>query len=520
MFKGNKKKSLEKFLKEFSIDGKTLSKLADLGVEKKEDMTYMTEEMITGSGFNPITQQKLREALDSFRGSSLNKGASLDSKSGGATPSPAPAKRGSAGSSSSASIPEDSARHAKTSGEAAGPAKKAKALFSYTAVKDSQLNMTEGDILTVINDNKKWWMVIQERTGKQGEVPSNYVEMMEPAYLDPDDISMPAVLRGDKPRSSSQSVGVSAGETFPDIPDEDEEAIYEPVDLPADDADWDGPEYADPDACLGKLDVKKTLPPRPNVRRTDLAKIVPKEASPLPEDTRHWSATDVLRWLIQDDLEDFKDVFYANGFEGPMLLTLSASSFKAGGFDAARCDILQISLNKLQNTTKPIYQARVLYTYDAKKKSQLSVEEGSIIDVLDDATLWWKAQDPITKAQGQVPSNYCEKIETDCAPAAEDFHTFPWFTDSDRRTSEDAVSRGGRIGTFVVRPSSSQKGDYTLTALGSNGIMNLKIQQRDSHYVLGQFSSRFGSIQELIKHHQSSEIKVTGKKALLLTSPP
>jgi hypothetical protein len=180
------------------------------------------------------------------------------------------------------------------------------------------------------------------------------------------------------------------------------------------------------------------LPPRPNVRRTDLAKIVPKEASPLPEDTRHWSATDVLRWLIQDDLEDFKDVFYANGFEGPMLLTLSASSFKAGGFDAARCDILQISLNKLQNTTKPIYQARVLYTYDAKKKSQLSVEEGSIvrcapfiqsprpcpgcfrppwfcsplstytrlgipqIDVLDDATLWWKAQDPITKAQGQV----------------------------------------------------------------------------------------------------------------------
>jgi hypothetical protein len=322
--------------------------------------------------------------------------------------------------------------------------------------------------------------------------------MMEPAYLDPDDISMPAAPRGDKPRSSSQSVGVSAGETFPDIPDEDEEAIYEPVDLPADDADWDGPEYADPDACLGKLDVKKALPPRPNMRRTDLAKIVPKEASPLPEDTRHWSATDVLRWLIQDDLEDFKDVFYANGFEGPMLLTLSASSFKAGGFDAARCDILQISLNKLQNTTKPIYQARVLYTYDAKKKSQLSVEEGSIvrcapfiqsprpcpgcfrppwfcsplstntrlgipqIDVLDDATLWWKAQDPITKAQGQVrlalvnnsccagrvrvgvcvqggagqsahircehvqvPSNYCEKIETDCAPAAEDFHTFP-----------------------------------------------------------------------------------------------
>jgi hypothetical protein len=39
----------------------------------------LPRQMITGSGFNPITQQKLREALDSFKGSSLNKGASLDS---------------------------------------------------------------------------------------------------------------------------------------------------------------------------------------------------------------------------------------------------------------------------------------------------------------------------------------------------------------------------------------------------------------------------------------------------------
>eukprot|EP00035_Acanthoeca_spectabilis_P007932 m.146476 g.146476 ORF g.146476 m.146476 type:complete len:487 (+) comp14146_c0_seq1:583-2043(+) len=486
MFKGKKNKTLEKFLKEFGIDGKTLGKLAELGVEKKEDMAYLTEEMITGSGFNPITQQKLREALSSYKGGSLVKGATL---------SPEPKS----GGGEAETLPTPSSPSVGT--------KKAKALYPYTAVKDSQLDMSEGDVLTVLDDNKKWWRVIQDRTGLEGEVPSNYLEMMEPQYLDADEIAPPTVSRGEKPRPVD-----------PDIPDEDEEAIYEPVDL-TDDPVGDH-DYADPDACLDRIDVKKAAPPRPNMRRTELAKAVPEKSQPLPEDTRHWDATDVLRWLVQENLEDFKDVFYANGFEGPMLLTLSSSSFKAGGFDPARCDVLQISLNKLQTSTKPLFQARVLYSYDAKKSSQLSVREGTIIDILDDSTLWWKAQDPETKEQGQVPSNYVEKLGTAAAPAVEDFHTFPWFMDSDRRAAEDAVARGGRIGTFVVRPSSSQKGDYTLTALGSNGIMNLKIQQRDSHYVLGQFSSRFDSIQELIKHHQSNEIKVTGKKALLLTSPP
>lgn len=197
-------------------------------------------------------------------------------------------------------------------------------------------------------------------------MPSNYLEMMEPQYLDADEIAPPTVSRGEKPRPVD-----------PDIPDEDEEAIYEPVDL-TDDPVGDH-DYADPDACLDRIDVKKAAPPRPNMRRTELAKAVPEKSQPLPEDTRHWDATDVLRWLVQENLEDFKDVFYANGFEGPMLLTLSSSSFKAGGFDPARCDVLQISLNKLQTTTKPLFQARVLYSYDAKKSSQLSVREGTIV---------------------------------------------------------------------------------------------------------------------------------------------
>lgn len=41
-----------------------------------------------------------------------------------------------------------------------------------------------------------------------------------------------------------------------------------------------------------------------------------------------WNTSEVLRWLKLSELDDFKDAFYANGFDGPKLLALNAMSFK------------------------------------------------------------------------------------------------------------------------------------------------------------------------------------------------
>ena len=54
-------------------------------------------------------------------------------------------------------------------------------------------------------------------------------------------------------------------------------------------------------------------------------------------DPRKWNSADVLRWLKDKDLEDFRDVFYANGFEGATLVGLSSSQFVAGGFKSVSC---------------------------------------------------------------------------------------------------------------------------------------------------------------------------------------
>eukprot|EP00041_Stephanoeca_diplocostata_P009787 m.152860 g.152860 ORF g.152860 m.152860 type:complete len:505 (-) comp17897_c0_seq1:268-1782(-) len=500
MFKGKKdgKKALQKFLKEYGLDG-CAKKMADLGVEKVGDLVYITEAMISAesNGFNPIQQQKLRSAIEASKdGSELGRAQSTHQ-----TPSTPPANK-------------TSGPHRKASGETGtsrtNSLPKARSLYDYTAQKDGQLDLKEDDIVSVVDSSNKWWDVIHSVSGVKGKVPSNYMELIDSGDTNSSDSrAMP-----------SSMPDVSSLGARPDLPDEEVEAIYEPVDhLRLEEGDDDEPEYEDPDA--GPMDAPpvgaRKPPPRPNMRRSESVKVVP-EAKALDDDPQNWNSPDVLRWLESKDLKDFCDVFYANGFEGPMLLTLSSSSFKAGGFDPARCAQLQIALDSLHGAAKAVAQARVLYDYDATKNSQLSIVEGEVLEILDESSAWWKARNSAGK-QGQVPSNYLEKIVNESAVAVIDSQKLddkPWFCDCDRTTAESKVRAKG-VGAYLVRPSQTSKGDHTLTAMGEGGIMNLKIQQRDSHFVLGQFSSKFTSIVELIDHHNKNEIKVTGKPSVVLT---
>ena len=45
---------------------------------------------------------------------------------------------------------------------------------------------------------------------------------------------------------------------------------------------------------------------------------------------REWNSGEVKRWLQENELDDFVEVFYANGFEGDKLMALSAAQFKVG----------------------------------------------------------------------------------------------------------------------------------------------------------------------------------------------
>eukprot|EP00048_Salpingoeca_helianthica_P000662 m.43185 g.43185 ORF g.43185 m.43185 type:complete len:681 (-) comp10742_c0_seq2:331-2373(-) len=58
------------------------------------------------------------------------------------------------------------------------PKKQVRVLFSYVAAQEDDLSMTKDEILTILEERPNWWRA-QNRAGKIGFVPSNYVTTME-----------------------------------------------------------------------------------------------------------------------------------------------------------------------------------------------------------------------------------------------------------------------------------------------------------------------------------------------------
>ena len=51
--------------------------------------------------------------------------------------------------------------------------KSCKALFAYQAQTNSELTINPDDLLTIVKDDGEWWLV-QNNSGQQGYIPSNY----------------------------------------------------------------------------------------------------------------------------------------------------------------------------------------------------------------------------------------------------------------------------------------------------------------------------------------------------------
>ncbi len=55
---------------------------------------------------------------------------------------------------------------------------KVRALYSYTAADEDEISFDEGDILIQCEEVDGWMLGQNEKTGKQGLLPSNYVEII------------------------------------------------------------------------------------------------------------------------------------------------------------------------------------------------------------------------------------------------------------------------------------------------------------------------------------------------------
>lgn len=311
--------------------------------------------------------------------------------------------------------------------------------------------------------------------------------------------------------------------------------IYEPP--PSDDPVPDTqkpaevPDYeeCDPDAMVSGRAA-------PRVRDRDLS-VEPAPAA-LSDNPLDWSPPEVLRWLKENRLDTFKDVFYANAFNGKQLLALTPASFSSAGFSSSVVDTLMVAVQTLRSSRRagvaaavparlpppppvetPQKMARVLYDYEAKKDGQLTIAEGEEVVVIDDTRGWWS----VTNSQGHtgtVPSNYLEVIASSSAADMTadiiNLDAYDWFSgDMERTVSEDRL-RLQPVGTFLVRRNPSDFSDLTLSIKGSSGLVHLKLKAVDGKYALGTGSGDSTTIPELIDYHKRNDIRVTGREAVLL----
>jgi hypothetical protein len=70
-------------------------------------------------------------------------------------------------------------REVLAAGEGGGGQKKGQILYDFMAQGDDEVTVAVGDEVVVIDDTKseEWWMVRRMKNGKEGVVPSSYVEV-------------------------------------------------------------------------------------------------------------------------------------------------------------------------------------------------------------------------------------------------------------------------------------------------------------------------------------------------------
>ncbi|TRY95456.1 hypothetical protein DNTS_000432 [Danionella cerebrum] len=95
-----------------------------------------------------------------------------------------------------------------------------------------------------------------------------------------------------------------------------------------------------------------------------------------------------------------------------------------------------------------------------------------------------------------------------------------WFHGSISRTDAESLLRLCKEASYLVRNSQSCKNDYSLSLKSTQGFMHMKLSRtKDNKYVLGQNSSVFDSVPEIIHFYSSRKLPIKGAEHMSLLYP-
>jgi len=137
-------------------------------------------------------------------------------------------------------------------------------------------------------------------------------------------------------------------------------------------------------------------------------------------------------------------------------------------------------------------EAIAKFDFKASADDELSFRKGQIIKILNTGDMWYRAE--MGGRVGFVPFNYVDMKNED------------WFLDRVSRADAGKLLGARHEGAFIVRPSESCPGDFSLSVqCGSNGVQHFRIYRNDN----GKFFMwivKFDSLNQLVAHHRQKPV--------------
>ncbi|XP_048829859.1 intersectin-2b isoform X1 [Brienomyrus brachyistius] len=275
----------------------------------------------------------------------------------------------------------------------------AQALCSWTAKKDSHLNFSKDDVITVLEQQENWWQ--GELNGARGWFPRTYVTLLSEGDASPD---------------SSMHTSTDGGETTETSQMEEYVALYtyespEPGDLAFNQGDsilvterdgewWRG--------CIGDrtgvFPSTYVKPREPDISGNNGR---PGASGKKPEVAQVCSAYMATGAEQLSLLPGQLILILTKNPTGWWLGELQARGKKRqkGWFPASHVKLLGLNSGKSTPAPLPICQVISLYDYTAVNEDEMSFSKGQPINVLEKTSPdWWKGE--INGVTGLIPTNY------------------------------------------------------------------------------------------------------------------
>ncbi|XP_069463963.1 tyrosine-protein kinase FRK [Ambystoma mexicanum] len=140
-----------------------------------------------------------------------------------------------------------------------------------------------------------------------------------------------------------------------------------------------------------------------------------------------------------------------------------------------------------------------LFSYQARTDDDLGFRAGDKLQILScEQAGWWRARaiNPrANKSVGYIPSNYVAPFGS--------IEAETWYFGAIKRTDAEKqlTFRGNKTGTFLVRESESQKGDFSLSVFDGTLVKHYRLRQTDDGQFFITRKKVFADLRLLVQHY-------------------